>query len=165
MGTEVPPRRGESAGGVTHWIGVDVDEVTTTETCCYPWCESAQTEHTSLPLCNRHIVKVYRQAQNIIRDAMPELEPAQYRRSRFEMDTPGVVYFIRLGSLVKIGFTTALAQRLRDLPFEEVLGVKPGTMRDEKDLHSRFGHLRQTGEWFRAEPDLLDFIASVSEAA
>jgi hypothetical protein len=28
----------------------------------------------------------------------------------------------------------------------------------EQSLHKRFAHLRQQGEWFRAEPELLQYI-------
>ena len=31
----------------------------------------------------------------------------------------------------------------------------------ERCLHIRFDHLREHGEWFRPEPDLLDFIAAI----
>jgi hypothetical protein len=34
-------------------------------------------------------------------------------------------------------------------------------MQDERGYHATFAHLRVTGEWFRAEPDLLAFIASL----
>jgi hypothetical protein len=140
------------------WI---VDEITT---CVFPWCEADISELISLPLCNRHIAKVYRRAQMLISGTLPRRE-VEALAPRSTVDTPGAIYFIRLGSLVKIGFSTSLAQRLRDLPHEEVLGVIAGTMRDEKALHARFAHLRQTGEWFRQGDDLMEFIGTLNRAA
>lgn len=70
------------------------------------------------------------------------------------------VYFLRFGDRVKIGYTGNLAQRLRALPHDELLGTIPGDESTEWDLHERFAHLRIKGEWFRAEPELLEFIAS-----
>jgi hypothetical protein len=33
--------------------------------------------------------------------------------------------------------------------------VIDGTPADERRWHARFAHLRVTGEWFRADPELL----------
>lgn len=133
-------------------------------TCVFPRCATAESQHLGLPICDRHIAKVYRLATMIINDATPRVAVADEPRRMPKMDTDGAIYFIRLGSLVKIGFTTNLAQRLKHLPFEEVLGVTTGSMRDEKALHARFAHLRQHGEWFRQGPDLLGHIESLAAA-
>lgn len=135
--------------------------------CVFPTCESTWSIHVQLPLCNRHILKVYSIAGALVKDTFPKADPDAATRGRSAVNaaTPGVVYFVRLGSLIKIGFTTNLVQRLRDVPHEEVLGVTMGTMRDEKAIHGRFAHLRQSGEWFRPAPDLEEFIAALGEAA
>lgn len=80
-----------------------------------------------------------------------------------------VVYFIRAAGmgLIKIGVANCVHARVRMfgqlLPFEiEVLGVIPCGRHSilEQSLHGRFKHLRTRGEWFREEPELLDFIAA-----
>lgn len=73
----------------------------------------------------------------------------------------GFVYFLRFHERVKIGFTTDIRGRFKAIPHDEVLGWVPGTRLDERRCHEAFAHLRETGEWFRAEPDLLGFIAGV----
>jgi hypothetical protein len=78
----------------------------------------------------------------------------------------GYVYFYvtdKLG-LVKIGHS--LAPELRRIPLQRKVRTKlrlalcfPGTADDERKLHRQFAHLRVQHEWFRAEPELLNFIA------
>ena len=36
--------------------------------------------------------------------------------------------------------------------------IVPFSILEEKDAHEKFADLRVRGEWFRAEPDLLEFI-------
>ena len=60
--------------------------------------------------------------------------------------------------LIKIGQTHDANARLRQLREQypghplELLGTAP---EEEWVLHARFKHLREHGEWFRPEPDLL----------
>ena len=82
--------------------------------------------------------------------------PRPYDRER--------VYFVRLGTRVKIGYSTSIEQRLTEIPHEEVLAVFPGTMRDERSCHRKFAHLRIVGEWFRDDPSIHEFIAAVTAA-
>lgn len=76
------------------------------------------------------------------------------------------VYFVQAGSPdrpVKIGFTQRPLYRLRALKTAlpdrvVVLLTTLGTKDSEADLHLRFEHLRLRGEWFRPDPELLDYI-------
>lgn len=79
--------------------------------------------------------------------------------------TPGRVYFIKSGDLVKIGYTTNVDRRLRGLqtgsPHKlEILLTHPGSRRDEQLCHEQFAHLRVQGEWFRYSDDLLAYLES-----
>jgi hypothetical protein len=77
------------------------------------------------------------------------------------------VYFVRFGEAgpIKIGRTDGdpmnrLAALQTAVPEELSLvatmpGVLPST---EMALHFRFKHLRLRGEWFKPEPDLMDYI-------
>lgn len=79
-------------------------------------------------------------------------------------DAPGgVVYYIRRGDYVKIGTTTNLRTRMRDLMPDEVLAVEPGSYKREGQLHQRFAHIRlhPTCEYFRLTAELRAHIASV----
>ena len=75
----------------------------------------------------------------------------------------GTIYFVQCHGLIKIGMTRSWHARLRkmgtDIPGEAIiLHTEPGTFADEKDTHRRFAHLRERGEWFRADSDILDYI-------
>lgn len=80
----------------------------------------------------------------------------------------GLIYFVRAGAdgPIKIGYTrTSLNARLAFLQVgnAETLTViqralcGPGF---ERVLHERFAHLRIRGEWFRPEPELLEYALS-----
>jgi hypothetical protein len=72
-----------------------------------------------------------------------------------------VVYYVAFGPLIKIGTTTNLPARLKDIPFDEVLATEPGYYGLEAQRHRQFAHLRYRGEWFEAGLDLLDHIATL----
>lgn len=75
------------------------------------------------------------------------------------------VYFIQAvnGGLIKIGWAMCPKRRLKAIdPFSptplQIIGVIPGGAVKEASLHKQFSHLRERGEWFRPESDLLQFI-------
>jgi hypothetical protein len=80
------------------------------------------------------------------------------------------VYFIRAGERIKIGRTTDPGQRMRALQtmhhdaLSLVLSI-PAHAALEDAIHTRFAHLRERGEWFRIEPDLVGFIQAVHAGA
>lgn len=65
---------------------------------------------------------------------------------------------------IKIGYTTDSAERRiaalqEGSPFElKVLLQMEGSAKIEKQLHYNFRDLRIVGEWYKCEPDLLNFI-------
>jgi Helix-turn-helix/T5orf172 domain len=77
-----------------------------------------------------------------------------------------VIYFVRSPkSLIKIGTTTRLSKRLKQLAAKhgeglELLAVTKGSFRVERRLHRKFSHLHRGGEWFEPGNDLVDFIIS-----
>jgi hypothetical protein len=81
-----------------------------------------------------------------------------------------VVYFIERQGFVKIGTTTSLEKRLRDIgkgscmltgmtvgPVR-LVATMPGDQRHEKFLHDQFHELRVEGEWFLPDGRLCEFI-------
>jgi hypothetical protein len=75
------------------------------------------------------------------------------------------VYFIRQGEKgpIKIGFAADPQKRKQQLQTSSsdtlhTLLVLPGTFQTEAHYHARFATLRLRGEWFRPEPELLEFI-------
>ncbi|MNG03506.1 hypothetical protein D3C84_865910 [compost metagenome] len=77
------------------------------------------------------------------------------------------VYFARNAQgLIKIGSSLAVDGRLDTLGKAageelELLLVQPGSLALEKMLHEHFADLREQGEWFRAGPELEDYIESL----
>jgi len=90
-----------------------------------------------------------------IHDEAPTARPAPARR-------PAVVYYLRFADRVKIGFTTNLAERLRALPYDEVLATEVGGASLERQRHHEFAHLRVNGEWFQLTPELVAHIESLT---
>lgn len=77
----------------------------------------------------------------------------------------GVVYYIRRGKYVKIGTTTNLKNRMRDLMPDEVLAVEPGSYKLESDLHYTFRGIRLSPdrEYFELTEELQAHINAVIE--
>jgi hypothetical protein len=141
------------------------------DVCCWPECDEPSVDE-SVPLCQLHHLAAWRTFEKMalwplqeVRRAILDRPPSAPRPApdRPNRETVGLVYFLRLGNRVKIGFTRNIGSRLAVLPHDEVLGVAVGGFADEKRCHDAFAHLRTTGEWFKAEPDLLAFIADVTE--
>lgn len=95
--------------------------------------------------------------------------PKRHNHS-FTKATWGYTYFFQRGSTIKIGHSAIPKQRISHIRSGsaepvEVLAVIPNTIIDEATAHEKFAHLRISGEWFRAEPDLIEFILSVKVQA
>ncbi len=90
------------------------------------------------------------------------------RRKKFrewrELVNRRMIYIIKAGSAVKIGYSSKWQTRLKDIqvccPDEiKLIAVFNGSDRDEANLHKRFSELWIRGEWFRCEGILADWIA------
>ena len=83
----------------------------------------------------------------------------------------GYTYFVGRGDLIKIGHSAVPRDRMTALQCGfpeplEILAIIPNAIIDEPTAHKRFAHLRMSGEWFRAAPELMEFIAEIrAEAA
>lgn len=81
-----------------------------------------------------------------------------------DMIEPGWVYFMEMGSFIKIGWASWPAQRRDTLqignPYDiKILGGFPGTKANEAGLHVLFAHAHHRGEWFKRSPGLLAYVA------
>lgn len=81
-------------------------------------------------------------------------------------DQRGTIYFVRCVDWVKIGWSSDLKGRLKSLqttaPGEiKLIGKTRGSIKQERDLHSRFAHHRVSGEWFNADPEILEFVEAI----
>lgn len=135
-----------------------------THWCIWPGCPNTKFHELMVCKVHRQVIADYvdpdtrwqqqRTAANI---------EAVDRGEKIQGDIGGHVYFVRVGDLIKIGYSTQPYQRLRAYPPNaEVLGVFPGTRKSEADLHGRFRFALQKGrEWFRPADEILEYIAEM----
>ena len=74
-----------------------------------------------------------------------------------------MIYFIRCGEFVKIGFSDNPRSRIAAIqtsnPYPvDVLAIVPGNYEFEAELHQRFTHLRYKNEWFRDTESIRQVI-------
>lgn len=79
------------------------------------------------------------------------------------VERAATIYYVRVGSYIKIGWTSNLDGRMRQYPPGcELLAVHPGTRDEEKALHKRFAVWRSHGrEWYPLAPVILEHVARV----
>jgi hypothetical protein len=91
---------------------------------------------------------------------------ADLQNAKGVLPTAELVYFIRVGKFIKIGFTTnqqTLKGRLESFrgasaePIQ-VLAVFPGNRKAERFLHDLFSDLRVLREFFREDYPLTEFL-------
>lgn len=80
------------------------------------------------------------------------------------------VYFAAAGERIKIGWSRRVSGRLAQLQTGSaepirLLGTVAGGRALERRLHDQFDHLRLSGEWFSAAPELLNHVAHVCQPA
>lgn len=76
-----------------------------------------------------------------------------------------MIYFVQAGDTVKIGYGADPWRRIQAIRTHtphsvKVLGIKPGSMHDERALHKRFAAYRAQREWFHLSDEIKSFIAS-----
>ncbi|RWG07363.1 MULTISPECIES: GIY-YIG nuclease family protein [unclassified Mesorhizobium] len=85
-----------------------------------------------------------------------------------------VVYFVKSGPAIKIGYSANLPRRLNQLKYIrpapggrrpiELLGTIPGGITEEARVHARFQRLKTSRhplcEWFVDSPEIRQFIAA-----
>lgn len=114
--------------------------------CIVPKCGNSAVTEPPVLLCADH----------------RDLLLAQLGRKKPSVHEP-LVYFIRNGARVKIGWTTNLKSRLSalSLPAGAVALTVPGGPEVETAMHTRFAEARVARtEWFEAVPELEAFIAA-----
>jgi hypothetical protein len=72
-----------------------------------------------------------------------------------------IVYYARMGELVKIGTSTQIVKRRSVLGVQGILAVEAGDSGKEHERHVQFADLRSHGEWFHPGPALADHIVAV----
>lgn len=75
-----------------------------------------------------------------------------------------VVYYLRWEGRIKIGTSAQPRRRLAAIRHEELLAFEPGDRVVEHSRHVQFAHLREGGEWFRADAELVSHAAALAGA-
>lgn len=127
-------------------------------TCCWPTCDRDTGDY---PLCRNHQIKVYMRVREQADTIYAEMH-RDMARSRKPDPRVKHVYFIRYRDRVKIGYSIDPRERITAHPCDEILAVVPGDHKDEQRYHKQFAHLRENGEWFRAEDELLEFARQLA---
>lgn len=133
------------------------------EHCCWPECQ--RKPEADVPLCEAHYREVglhfidhntfggrafqviERRTQREAHDRLLNRQIEAGRRAtakRAELAARSVVYYVRTGRYVKIGFTSDLKARLSSLrlPTTAVLATEPGGRSLEAQRHGEFGDER-----------------------
>lgn len=121
-----------------------------TPTCVWPACQKKPA--ADLPICATHRDEVLK----VTRDKARAKRTTGNGRKH-------VVYYLRVGDLIKIGYTFKLEQRLRQYPPDAVLlAVEPGDEELEKQRHHHLRHSLARGrEWFHPTPEVEEFVQHV----
>ena len=139
------------------------------QTCCWPQCGNPSYEDA--PLCSAHITVAHgmqiriwngQEALHKVRAILTQQEDEPEQTTEPE-PIPGTVYYVQIGSHVKIGWTANMEGRMRKYPPNSVLLAQhPGTRKDENRMHRRFAADRTHGrEWYVPSASLTRHIANV----
>lgn len=106
---------------------------------------------------------IRRAANNLTLD-LKDWRVGRDRRRQRSTRMRGVVYFIRAGESVKIGFSKHAGTRMRQLQRSSPVGLElllevAGSPVLERELHQRFMASRTHDEWFRLDGAVARFIA------
>lgn len=90
------------------------------------------------------------------------------REANIPASDRGHVYFIRMGNMIKIGWSTDVDRRVSELSTTAAYALVvehtiSGSMELEKFFHLRFADLRSNNEWFFQKGELRDFLRNVKE--
>ncbi len=148
---------------------------------------TANSQSVGVPLCLDHL-KAYQRYLEVIEegerwgelmkeaweDSRRALESGQASRRTWEgeylaarrrlYETQSVVYYVRIGDLIKIGVTVNMKARMPQVMPDEILATEPGGIELERQRQTQFAHLRVRGERFARGEDLLAHIAQIREA-
>lgn len=92
-------------------------------------------------------------------------EQEQQRQQRTAARSTPVVYYVRVGDLIKIGTTGNLRDRMRGYPPNAaLLASEPGGCKLEQQRLTQFADTRaERWEWFRQSPALIEHINSLRD--
>jgi hypothetical protein len=134
-------------------------------------CEAESAPDMPFPICAPHAIAVFRRMQHLATEVRSDhhghigthvaaVQGVHDERYAKVNSRAHQVYYIRIGSLIKIGTTKSLRARLANYPpGAELLAVERGGEDKESRRHRQFKHLlAERKEWFHPGADLLEHI-------
>ena len=125
------------------------------------FCDTEAAEDMPFPICLRH-------AEELVHHIQPVWDPAEEADSVTELLTclGSVIYAIRCGDMIKIGYSTNLARRAAVLGgYANLLAWRPGTLADEQAIHASLDGLAVQGrEYYPAAPRVLAVVNEMRDS-
>lgn len=113
------------------------------------------------PAMMRHFASSARAAHEAA-SARAGVEPAPPRSARPPVGRhEPIVYYIRLGDLVKIGTTTDIGRRREQVPCQGIMAVEWAGRELEQRRHREFIASHHWGEWFRLDEPIGAHVVAV----
>lgn len=156
--------------------------------CSWPGCWNGKWLERGIEVCGGHAKavldamapEVSQRAQRTVDERVRRLQAVvddqhrtihQLRGEQPETKSPpakpavvnGVVYYLRSGGYIKIGWASNLQKRMKAYPPDTMLlATEPGTRADEQRRHRTFAVHRTHGrEWYAMVPPLMEHIDKV----
>lgn len=144
------------------------------------FCGAPCIPDAPIPVCIKHgamLLEFMRDQFDTMRDDLGTFGPRaiaamsadigkQHKMARQIREDNAVVYYVRVGELIKIGTTTQIKARLRAYPpGSSLLATEPGGLDAEQRRHDQFaGALAHGNEWFHPTTKLMVHIESLRAA-
>lgn len=129
-------------------------------TCIWPDCPKPQD---TAKLCEAHGYIVWAAFDAGSLAEVDKRRRAHTIRAAATQPKTGTIYYLQVGTHIKIGWTQDLSKRMRAYaPNSVLLATHPGTRGDETALHRKFAVWRSHGnEWYPHAPVILQHIDRV----
>ena len=136
------------------------------------FCDGDPLPDAPFPICVKHAARI----MTYLNERIPQdrtvliaraLDQGRAVEAARKPPIRGYVYYIRIGDLIKIGYSENLSRRLGAYPPDAILlATEIGTRSLEAQRHREFAaDLRRRNEWFAPSPALLAHIERVAAKA
>lgn len=129
--------------------------------CAIEHCKADAADGVGILLCQRHLQKAWAAYQITMGAEVPGMKPEPAVDTN-ALTTPGVVYVVRIGEFIKIGWTRNFKQRMSSLKPDAMLHFKQGTRKDEYKLQAQFlDYLAKGREWFECCDETIAMVENL----
>lgn len=131
--------------------------------CAWTECEQPYSPRYPISLCQTHALLIWSLVDSDIAEAGRPLESQDVPAILRDSAEVGWVYYVQIGDKIKVGYTSDLQKRIGQYPPDsKLLASRPGTLKDERDIHSLLTARRAAGrEWYLMCDEVIDHIAAV----